>query len=94
MADINYEEWQAALSLPFNDPDALTCSELADVFGIKPRTLQKRLKALVVAGKLYVTRKVGKDCNGHRVLVPAYGLVKKEPESGGPKPARKVRSKR
>jgi DNA-binding transcriptional ArsR family regulator len=70
--------WQKALAdigeEDRHDPDAITIHEFMALFGLSRPTAERRLRALVAAGKATETRKVGRKA-GRRVAYVAYRLT-------------------
>jgi hypothetical protein len=77
--NISRDEWLAALGdtvKPLN-PDALTVTEMADLFGCGRQATYSRLKKLVREGAVTRTYKRTLDCDGRSCVRPAYLLLKK-----------------
>jgi len=66
LADIGEEER--------HDPDAIAVHEFMALFDVTRSTAERRLRALVAAGKATETRKVGRKA-GRRVAYVAYRLT-------------------
>lgn len=77
-ARITRDEWLQALGTAAQptDPDALTTTEIAAMFGIARSAAERRIKDLVAQGKAIRTVKLAPMINGHSKRVTAYKLVK------------------
>ena len=75
---ITRDEWLSALGDAAQpvDPDALSLAEIAEQFGVCRNVADRRLRALVKAGRAIRTWKVITTTSGHPRRVPAYKLVK------------------
>lgn len=75
---INRDEWLKALNdaglMEQGDPNALTVTEFAAMFDLKPTSAKRRLAILVESGRAKQTRKRIQDSSGRMVVVNAYRL--------------------
>lgn len=74
---ISRDEWLAALGEAAKplDPDALTCREIAKLYGIGQQTALRRVTALVSEGRAVRTYKMheGRRLPAYRLVTPAKG---------------------
>lgn len=79
-ATILRDEWLRALEEAdmgiSDDPTATTTAEFAAMFGIKRLAAERRLVALVAAGKATRTHKWSRGADGRRIRLVAYRLTK------------------
>lgn len=76
---ITRDEWLRAMEEAgvnqVDDRDALTPKELGELMGIERTTAERRVRAMVAAGKAIKTTKLIEDGRGRRYCHTAYKLV-------------------
>lgn len=77
---MNREAWLSAVASvePTHDPDAMTVTDLMDLFACKRTAVRFRLQQLIEDGKAVQTSKRILDRTGRPQSVVAYRLVKQE----------------